>query len=142
MLINLPLFNSCVVLRLTDFVKSIIKQIVLVIIGVVVPLAISPYLQYSISLSMVIIIVVIVAFVVSVFYSWEITRIRDRLIRIGATKYSCHICGEPFYAFQPDGAHTLVRLVSSPDAIKRTFKCVKGHENTIYWERLKPLAVK
>ena len=125
-------------MKLTDFVKSLIIELIVAIIITVATYAISPYIpslvEMNISLSMLVIITTIIVFGVSAIYTVQINRIkRVKPSKEGAKKFSCLECGEPFEAFPPDDQHAIGSLDPSPTAIKITYECVNHHKNTIYW---------
>ena len=58
-----------------------------------------------------------------------------------AKKFSCKECGAPFDAYPPDDAHTTALLEKEEGAVERKYSCTYGHENVLYWIKVKPRLV-
>ena len=64
---------------------------------------------------------------------YKLTLIVEELTR--ERKFSCKEvgCGEPFIAYPPDDEHIIPKLEQIEGAVSRSYKCPKGHVNTVYW---------
>lgn len=139
--------------KLTDFIKSLIVELIAAIFVAAVTFVITPFIpsltEIRISLSTLIIAVTITALIFSAIHSVQIQRLRrvkrSEPSRKGAKSFSCHICGEPFEAFPPDDMHLKGSILRLPNAIPIKYTCENRAcmaENTIFWVSTKGVFLK
>ena len=120
--------------RLTDFIKSLIIEIVSAIIISAAALVIAPYvpslIEMKISLSMLIVVVTIVALVVSAIHTLRIRKTRRRI----SHDFYCANCNRYFGALPPDDLYDIGTFKPFIGSIPREYTCdYCYHVNTIYW---------